>query len=469
MKNGIISGIRRGYLRLVGWRRRSVPQGVTVMVMAAIIGTVSGIAAWILKWSIGGMCNFFVGYERGAGPYWYVFALPFIGIFLAVAYQRYVVHGSIEHGTEIVGKAIAEGQYKMRRGLCYEPIIASVLTLGFGGSAGAEGPVATVGSAVGSNLARLFGVSPDMVRMMIGCGAGAGIAGIFKAPIGGMMYTLEVMKMKMTTLSVLALVVASLCGALTCYMLTGFSFDVRFLPSSFFDPLSLGWVALLGVFCGFYSIYYNKITDILHRFFASVANRWLRAAAGAAMVGLSLLLFPCMYGEGYGTVTLLMNGETMNFLRGGLLQDAGVSAWAFILLALAVTLVKVFATIGTNSAGGVAGDFAPTIFAGAFCGVAFAWTMNYLFHAELSVGLFALFGMAGAFSGIIHAPLMAVFLVAEMVGNGFGFILPLAVTAAVSYVTVKLFTPGSRYRSANHDDVAALKEMSDSETPQSTK
>lgn len=457
MKNDITPMLRKLYVRAVGLRRKDMSQGVTMMVLAVIVGILSGVAAWVLKWSIGGMCNFFVGYERGPGPYWYVFFLPFVGIFLAVAYQRYVVHGTLEHGTDIVGKMIAEGQYKMRFGMCYQPIIASVLTLGFGGSAGAEGPVATVGSALGSTLARTFGVNPDMVRMMIGCGAGAGIAGIFKAPIGGMLYTLEVMKMKMTTLSVLALVVASLCGTLTCYILTGFSFDVKFLPSSFFDPKSLGWVVLLGIFCGIYSIYYTKITHILHRFFSSIANRWLRAACGAFMVGLSLLMFPCMYGEGYNTVTLLMNDETMTFLRGGLFENDGISAWAFILLAAGVVLVKVFATIASNSAGGVAGDFAPTIFAGAFCGVVFAWTMNYLFHADLSVGIFALFGMTGAFSGIIHAPLMAVFLVAEMVGNGYGFILPLAVTAAVSYITVKLLTPRSGYRKG--DDIKALKSM----------
>lgn len=419
---------------------RDMPQGARIMLLAMLIGTLSGMAAWILKWTIGGMCSYFVGYERGVGPYWYVFFLPFIGIFLAVAYQKYIVRSSLEHGTDIVARDIAEGQYKMRVGMCYQPIVASILTLGFGGSAGAEGPVATVGSALGSNLSRLFNIDPDMTRMMIGCGAGAGIAGIFKAPIGGVMYTLEVMKMKMTTLSVMALIVASLCGALTCYVLTGFSFDVKFLPSSFFDPHSLGWVALLGLFCGFYSIYYNKITAMLHRLFAGIRNRWLRASCGAAMVGLSLLMFPCMYGEGYGTVTLLMNDETMTFIRGSLFEDEAVSALAFILLAFGMMLVKVFATIGTNSAGGVAGDFAPTIFAGAFCGVMFAWTMNYAFHADLSVGLFALFGMAGAFSGIIRAPLMAVFLVAEMVGNGFGFILPLAVTAAVSYITVRLFS-----------------------------
>lgn len=423
--------------RFIAWRQRNVPDGVALMVLAAVVGTAAGVGAWFLKWSIGHMYSAFVNYSSHIGIFWYIFALPFIGIFLAVAYQRCVIGYSVEHGTDIVARAIAEGQYKMRMSMCYTPIVASVLTLGFGGSAGAEGPIATVGAALGSNLGRLCGVPADMVRILIGCGSGAGIAGIFKAPVGGMMYTLEVMKLKMTTSSVMALTFASLCGALTCYVLTGFSFDVRFLPLSFFDPWSLGWVAMLGVVCGVYSLYYRRVDQILRRTFAKIRNPWLRAAAGSATVGLGLLMFPCLYGEGYGTVTMLMNDETMAFISGGLFNDAGVSALAFILLAMAVALVKVFAAIASNSTGGVGGDFAPTIFAGAFCGLAFAWGCNYIFHADLPVGLFALFGMAGTFAGIIQAPLMAIFLVAEMVGNGFGFIFPLTVTAVISTLSIR--------------------------------
>ena len=440
------------------WRRVAMSPGMRVMALAVVVGVLSGVAAWFLKWSIGHMCTFFLSFSDVSKPNWYLLVLPFLGIFFCVAYQRYVVEGSLEHGTSIVDRAVAAHQYNLRLGLCYQPVIASVFTLGFGGSAGAEGPVATVGSAIGSNLARKFKVSPDLVRIMIGCGAGAGIAGIFKAPVGGLLYTLEVMKLKMSTLSVMALFVASLAGALTCYMLTGFSFDVRFLPVAFFNPRELGWVVALGVFCGFYSIYYNKMVDVLHRMFRGIHSPWLRALAGSAMIGVSIFLFPAMYGEGYGCVTDMVNGETLKFVEGSPLSGLANTALAFILLGVAVMAVKVFATIATNSAGGVAGDFAPTIFAGAFCGMVFAWTANYAFGAGLPVGVFALLGTAGAFSGIIHAPLMATFLIAEMVGNGYGYILPLFVVAAFSYLTVKLLTPTSRYRTADHDDFQALLE-----------
>ena len=177
---------------------------------------------------------------------------------------------------------------------------------------------------------------------------------------------------------------------------------------------------------------------------------------GAATVGLCLVLFTAMYGEGYGVVTDLVNDETMGFSVFGVFDGLMPGAWGLIGLAAMVLLLKVFATIASNSAGGVAGDFAPTIFAGAFAGLVFAWTCNALFHADLPPGLFALFGTAGAFAGIIHAPVMAIFLVAEMVGNGYGYFLPLTVAASLSYITVKMLSPRSRYHTANHDDLDAL-------------
>lgn len=430
-------------LKIVLWWRRHLSPEVSVAVLAVIIGVLSGVGAWFLKWSIGHMSTFFQSFETGHHPNWYIAVLPAVGIFLAVAYQRFVVHGSLEHGTDIIAQALAEHRFVIRASMCYQPIVASVLTLGFGGSAGAEGPVATVGSALGSNVGRFFGVPPQTLRILIGCGAGAGIGGIFKAPVGGALYTLEVMRMKLSTTTVMALIIASISGAMTCYALTGFSFDVRFLPTSFLDPRHLSWAAALGVFCGIYSVYYIKITDILHKFFKGVTNIWLRALSSAAIVGVCLFLFPAMYGEGYGIVTDLVNDETIGFIKGGLFERVPASAWGFIGFGTLVLLLKVFATIASNSGGGVAGDFAPTIFAGAFCGLVFAWTMNVLFDANLPLDLFSLFGTAGAFAGIIHAPLMAIFIVSEMVGNGYGFFLPLCVSAAFSSITVR--TINSRF------------------------
>lgn len=433
-----------------------LPVGVSVMILAAITGVFAGVGAWILKASISWASDNSLRIVQGTHLIWLVIMLPMCGILLAVCYQHYVVHEELEHGTDQLRLALSEHRYQLRAGLCYQPLLASILTLGFGGSAGAEGPIAYAGAAIGSNVSRLFRMGPGIQLVMVGCGAGAGIAGIFKAPVAGAMFAMEVMKVKVNTLTVMALMLASICGGVTCYALTGFTFDVQFLPHSFFDPRTLGWVSLLGIFCGIYSVYYNRLTAILHRFFGSIPNRWLRAAAGGGILAAAILVFPCLYGEGYGTMTQLINGDTGSFAEGGILSRLHMDSATIILLGTLVLLVKVFATIATNSSGGVAGDFAPTVFAGSFAGLVFAECVNAAFDANLSVGLFCLFGAAGAFAGIIHAPLMAIFLVSEIVGNGYGYILPLTVCSFISYTVVKILTPKSKYAQSDHDDIATL-------------
>lgn len=433
---------------------RRLPEGVTMMLLAGATGTAAGVAAWVLKWTIGRLCTAVLALADTV--WWPAAAMPVAGILAAVAFQRYVAHRSLEHGTDTLTRALAEHRYVLDAGLTWQPVLAAIITLGFGGSAGAEGPIAISGGAIGSRIAKAFGLPEEMRRVMMGCGAGAGIAGIFKAPIAGLLFTLEVLKVRMNTLSVLALTVAAICGGLSCYALTGFSFDIAFLPTAFFDPSTLGWVALLGLWCGFYSAYYNRMTALLHRFFGSISNRWWRALAGGAIVGTCVLLFPCLFGEGYDTLTELVNGRTHTFAVGALFDPSAPDAVELLLMAAAVMLLKVFACIASNSSGGVGGDFAPTIFAGAFAGLVFGLGVNAAFDAKLPVGLCCLFGAAGTFAGVIHAPLMSIFLVSEIVGNGYGFVLPLAVTALVSYLTVKALSPKSKYDAARHDDFAAL-------------
>lgn len=435
-----------------------VPRGVLLVFLSAICGMAAGAGAWLLKYLIGHVATFIFAHASETGVIWLLGICPVVGVLLTVLYQKYISRCDLEHGTARLIKSFAAGDYTIKPAFCLHPILASTLTLGLGGSAGGEGPIAYSGAAVGSNVARIFGVDSDMQRILTGCGAGAGIAGIFKAPVAGILFTLEVLKLNLTTLSVLALTVAGICGSLTCYILTNFSFDIQFLPDSFFDPAMLGWVALLGLFCGLYSVYYNRITDLLTNFFKSVSNRWLRGLIGGSIVGVCIMLFPVLYGEGYGAVTKMINDLADDFARGGLLREITAQPDSLLLMALAVLMLKVFACIASNSAGGVAGSFTPTVFAGVFAGYVFAVTANLVFHADLPVGLFCLFGAAGAFSGIIHAPLMAIFLVCEVVGNGFGYFLPVTITSALSYIVVKLLTPGSTFGEGHHDDIKALTE-----------
>lgn len=439
----------RRRLALALWRRGNLTDKTAAMLLGTFIGIFSGIGAWFLKFSIGGLSRLFLSMTNPDGVNWFLFALPFVGIMLAVVYQRYWVGYSLEHGVSQVSRDIAAHNYRLRTGLCYQPLIANVITVGLGGSAGAEGPIATVGAAIGSVLARLTGMSPARIRVMIGCGAGAGIAAIFKAPIGGALFTLEVLKMKLDTLSVLVLFVATLFGALTTYALTGFTFNLAMPPLGPFDMRLLGWVAALGVFLGFYSIYYNKVTNVFLRMYNGMTNHWVRNILSATIVGLSVLMFPAMYGEGYIAVTKLLNGNFNTFLEAGLFAHLSGEFSMMILLCLALIATKAFATVSSNSGGGVGGEFAPTLFAGAFAGLLFAWAINLWFDAHLPVVAFVFLGMAGGFSGIINAPLMGMFLVTELTGSGFVYILPLAITSFVSFGVCKLFTVFDRDRGEN--------------------
>ena len=412
----------------------------SAMMLGSIIGILAGVGAWFLKWAIGGLCHIIRAYADLSGPNWFFFALPFAGIIITACYQRYVLGYSLEHGVSQVSRDLANHQYKLRTGFCYQPLLANVMTVGLGGSAGAEGPIATAGAAIGSLLARFTGMPPQMVRVMIGCGAGAGIAGIFKSPLGGALFTLEVLKMKLDTLSVLVLFVSALFGGITTYALTGFTFNIYMGDIALFDMQLLGWAFGLGIFLGIYSIYYNKVTNVMLRLYNGIKNRWLCYLLSASIAAVCVGMFPAMFGEGYLAVTYLLNGHTREILAGGVFSSFGSDDAMLLLFATLLILTKAFATVSSNSGGGVGGDFAPTIFAGAFGGLVFAWAMNSWFDAGLSTATFALLGTAGAFSGIINAPLMATFLVCEMVGAGFIYIFPLAITSFVSFGVCKIFT-----------------------------
>lgn len=431
------------------WRRRQMSEYVASCFIAIFVGILAGVGAWFLKWSIGGLTRFFLSLTDPAHGNWFLFVLPILGIVLTSLYQRYWVGYPLEHGVSQIHRSLARHHYRIRPGFCYQPILANVMTLGLGGSAGAEGPIATVGAAIGSLIARATGLSPERVKTMIGIGAGAGIAGIFKSPIGGALFTLEVFRMKLDTISVLTLFLSTLCAGITTYALTDFTFNIQVDRLLDFDMALLGWAVGLGVFLGFYSIYYNKITNMMLRLFNGMSNIWLRNILSGTIVGLCLLCFPSMFGEGYIFVTQLVNGDTSHVLSGSIFACFSDNALIVLLLMVLLILLKAFATVSTNSGGGVAGDFAPTIFAGAFAGLVFAWAMNMIFDVHLSPAVFAFLGTAGAFAGIIHAPLMATFLVAEMPGDGFIYFFPLALVSFISFLTSKIFTIFDRDRGEN--------------------
>ena len=369
------------------------------------------------------------------GDEWWLLALPLVGILLAVAWQKWIAKADMVHSTEHIKAYLASKNYDIPTRMTFDPIAACGITLGFGGSAGAEGPIAYAGAAIGSKLGRVFGLDTDMLRVMIGIGAGAGIAGIFKSPIAGVLFTLEVLRMNMAAIPVTALILASVCASVSCYAFTG---THLYLPYELGETESLGihWVVILGVFCGLYSLLYNWITATMQRFFKSRKRQWASWLSGGLIAGGILFLFPSMDGEGYPEMTKLINGVHHDILAGGPL-DIEVSRTGLFIAVLALLLVlKALATVCSNSAGGVAGSFAPTLFAGAVAGTLFALLVKHWTGIDLPAPLCAMIAMGGAFAGIVKAPVMSIFLISEMTGAT-EYILPICICALVSFAIVK--------------------------------
>ena len=286
--------------------------------------------------------------------------------------------------------------------------MASSVTIGFGGSVGAEGPIVFTGAAIGSNIGQLFRMSPRTLMILVGCGAAAGIAGIFKAPIAGMLFTLEVLMLDLTAVSVMPLLIASITSATMAYMFT-------------------------------------RAMNMMENFFHRFKNPWTKTLIGCLILSALVFIFPPLYGEGYGSIIGLLNGDPSSIVNGSLFYGDRNQVWFIILFIALIILTKAFATSATNGAGGVGGTFAPSLYVGCMAGFLFAYVANLIgFDTALSTKNFALIGMAGVMSGVMHAPLMAIFLTAELTG-GYDLFLPLLIVSTISYGTIKIFEPYSIY------------------------
>lgn len=412
---------------------------VRLFVLAVIIGIITGFGAAVLKKIIGYIVGWISPLTIGGSPVWLLMWLPVAGIVLTGIYQRYVLHDRISHGVDKLVNDLAAQKYVLSPRLTYAPILASSLTLGFGGSAGSEGPIAYAGAAIGSNVGRLSGVSPQTLYLLIGCGAGAGIAGIFKAPIGGALFTLEVLGMAFTTVSVIALLAASISAALTAYVFSGFTLDIAWSHNINFEPSILLWTVALGVFCGLYSVYYSAVMKCMRKVYDSIRSPWVENILSGAILAAFIFVFPSLFSEGYDVIGKIINVDWYVPFSETRVPNLSLGDLQLPLVLGGVLLAKCFACSASNSGGGVAGDFAPTLFAGAVAGLFFALMMNYFFELQLPPQVFAYIGMAGVMAGVIRAPLMALFLTAEMC-NGFNFLLPLVAVTLISYGIVMLVT-----------------------------
>lgn len=423
-------------------RFRRLPQSVFFMLTGAFVGLCTGLLCVFLKWFISSISHLVVSHlGSGVNPIFIV--LPLIGIGMAVLFSRGVLKTNLTRGTESLIAFLRKGGSELPKNLIYGPIIANSLTLGFGGSAGGEGPIAVTGAAVGSRIGKFLGLTPEQIRLLIGCGAGAGISAIFKAPIGGMLFTLEILRLPFNTFTVLMLLLSCIASWVTCFIFTGFSFDVYLQAAEPFALTNYLGIAVFGIFAGLYSLYYTKIVRIVGNFIDGLKRIWVRVLIAGLGTGVLLLLFPALYGEGYGVMDKMLNGHFDALCASGPFGGADGDVWRLGAVVAAMLAVKCIVVAFATYAG-VAGDFAPTLFAGSLAGMLFAMIANQLVGCQLPVGDFALIGMCACFAGIIRAPFMAMFLTPEMTGN-FTLFLPMVLASALSYGVVRLVKSHNYY------------------------
>lgn len=432
-------------MRFLQWRERHISERTFVIFLALFVGIFAGLAAQVLKYLIHTISHLLTSHvDLHNGNYLYIL-LPTLGVVITALFVRFVVKDNISHGVTRVLWSISQNKSRLKRHNTYTSLIASSITIGFGGSVGAEGPIVHTGAAIGSNLGSAFRMSPRILMILVGCGAAAGIAGIFKAPIAGMLFTIEVLMIDLSTVSIMPLLISAITSATIAYAYTGYSFEFFFVQSDSFAVAKIPPVIALGIVAGLVSLYFTRVMNMMENFFSRFKHRWIRTAIGCLILSGLVFLFPPLYGEGYSSIMDLLAGDTSAIVNGSIFYGDRDSVWFIIAFILAIILTKAFATSATNGAGGVGGTFAPSLYVGCMTGFLFAYVFNMLgFSIDLSLKNFALIGMAGVMSGVMHAPLMAIFLTAELTG-GYDLFLPLLIVSTIAYGTIKVFEPYSIY------------------------
>lgn len=430
---------------VVSWRERHIKEKNFIVILALVVGALGGIAAQILKMTIHLISSLLMTHLNMTSWNYIYLIYPVVGILLVTLLVRYVIKDNISHGVTRVLYAISRNKSRLKIKNIYSSIVASSITIGFGGSVGAEGPIVFSGAAIGSNVGQAFRLSPRMLMLLVGCGAAAGIAGIFRAPIAGMLFTLEVLMIDLTGATVMPLLISSITGATVAYALEGYDAEFFFSQTESFATHKIPYAILLGIFCGFVSLYFTRVMMSMESMFSKIRHQWIKISLGGVILAVLIFIFPPLYGEGYDAINILLDGDPSQMLDGTAFYSDRHSTWFIALFIGCIVLTKVFATSATNGAGGVGGTFAPSLFVGAMAGFLFAFVLNNLnLGVDISNRNFALMGMAGLMSGVMHAPLMAIFLTAEMTG-GYNLFLPLLIVSTLSYMTIRVFEPYSIY------------------------
>lgn len=433
-------------VKMMEWIGRYVNDKQFTLVLAFFIGLFSSIAAFVLHWLIREIQMLLTQGFNIASANWLYLVFPVVGIYLTSLFVKYVVRDNISHGITRILYAISSKQSKIDRHNCWSSVIASAITIGFGGSVGAEAPIVLTGSAIGSNLGQFFKLDNKTLMLLVGCGAAGAIAGIFKAPIAGLVFTFEVLMVDLTMASLLPILTASVTATCFTYFFVGADALFSFHLDEAWSVERVPACILLGIFCGLVSWYFIRMMNACEGVFAKMNNhRYAKLVLGGMILSSLIFFFPSLYGEGYSALNILLNGKTEADWSVILNNSMFYGSDKLILYVALVLLTKVFATSATNGGGGCGGTFAPSLFIGGFGGFLFSrlWNIHQI-GVYVPEKNFTLLGMGGVMAGVMHAPLTGIFLIAEITG-GYQLLIPLIIVAVSSVVTISIFEPHSIY------------------------
>lgn len=423
---------------------RNLSQRRLIFILSFVVGVLSGLAAVVLKNTVHYLHDFIQKIvSEGSFNYLYL-ALPGMGIIITMLYVRYFVKDNIGHGISKILYSISKKGSKIKRHNTYSSMVASTITIGFGGSVGAEAPIVLTGSAIGSNVGKFFKLNYRMLTLLVGCGAAGAIASIFKAPLAGLVFTLEVLLLDLTMSSIVPLLISAVSAASVSYFILGKGVVLEYQVTHPFYLHNIVWYIILGIFCGLVSVYFTRMSMKVEGRYARITNPYKKWLVGSLMLGILIFVFPPLYGEGYDTLQLLLDGHSVDLFKNSLFSSFQNEYWLLLVALILLLATKVIASASTTGAGGIGGTFAPTLFMGGVAGYFVAKVINQFVFFKVSESNFVLVGMAGMMAGVMHAPLTAIFLIAEITG-GYALLIPLMIASTISFITILYFEPHSIY------------------------
>lgn len=415
-----------------------------MIILSLFVGVACGFAAVTLKLAIEFIHHSITSWFDGVAYNFLYIIYPGIGMLLAMLFVRYVIKDNIGHGVTKVLVAVSKNESKIRPHNMWSSMLASSVTIGFGGSVGAEAPIVYTGAAIGSNVARYMGLSYKNMTILLGCGAAGAVAGIFKAPLAGVLFTLEILLFNISMSSILPLLLSTISATVVSYMFFGDQppFECTISP---FTLHNIPFYLILGLFCSACSVYFTRMTLWLEDKIRSIQHPFVRWGISALCLGLLIFLFPPLYGEGYSSLHELLNGGSIDLEGQTVLAFFMRRSWLVPIFFILVILLKVFSMSFTNAGGGVGGTFGPTLFIGAIAGFVVSRVINLIAGpGYVPEQNFVLVGMAGLMAGVMQAPMTAIFLIADMTG-GYELLIPLILTATVTYAVTRSIEPYSIY------------------------